>query len=154
MVRHDVPCLNSKRYAEAMCYYQSGFYFSCRESCTLSSISFSGTIIDALFSLIDNAIHGRNINDFANYPVVQAINAGLEQNPSLMPSGNGNYQAYYNIYADEYNHDHHKGFEVTGKRILDNIDEFIIKSIYILLIKKVLIIKLVIFNGLLLFDTT
>lgn len=106
MVRHDVPCLNSKRYAEAMCYYQSGFYFSCRESCTLSSISFSGTIIDALFSLIDNAIHGRNINDFENYPVVQAINAGLEQNPSLMPSGNGNYQAYYNIYADEYNHDH------------------------------------------------
>lgn len=42
--------------------------------------------------------------------------------------------AYYNMIGgrdktewskDEYNHDHHKGFEVTGKRILDNIDEFI-----------------------------
>lgn len=42
--------------------------------------------------------------------------------------------AYYNMLGgrdktewskDEYNHDHHKGFEVTGKRILKNIDEFI-----------------------------
>lgn len=42
--------------------------------------------------------------------------------------------AYYNTLGgrdktewskDEYDHDHHKGFEVTGKRILKNIDEFI-----------------------------
>lgn len=42
--------------------------------------------------------------------------------------------AYYNTLGgrdktewskDEYNHDHHKGFEVTGQRILKNIDEFI-----------------------------
>ena len=85
-----------------MCYYQHGLYFSCKKSCNLSSISFSGTVIDVLFNLIGNAINGYDIHDFANYNVAVAIFAGLEKDSTKVPSG---YMNYYNIYSNDYNHD-------------------------------------------------
>lgn len=105
LVKKDVPCLHSKKYAESVCSLQTGLYIGCKESCTLSSISFSGTIMDAFFSLIDNAIHGKDFDKLENYPVAVAIIAGKDGKPENMPSEK-KYQAYYNIYADDYSHTH------------------------------------------------
>jgi len=104
LVKKDVPCLHSKKYAESVCSLQTGLYIGCKESCTLSSISFSGTIANMFFSLIDNAIRGNGLGDFSTYPIVVAIDAGRNREPAKVPSG-GIYQAYYNIYSDEYNHE-------------------------------------------------
>ena len=98
LVDKNLPCYSDRGFAKSVCYSQSGLYISCRKKCTLSSISFSGTVIDVLFNLISNAINGKNIHDFANYDVVVAIMTGLENVPFK-------YMDYYNIYSYSYNHD-------------------------------------------------
>jgi len=98
----NLPYYSDKGFAKSVCYSQSVLYISCRKKCTLSSISFSGTVIDVLFNLISNAINGKDIHDFANYDVVVAIMAGLEKKPEKVPF---KYMDYYNIYSNGYNHD-------------------------------------------------
>ena len=99
---NNLPCYAEKGFAKNMCYYQQGLYSSCKKNCNLSSISFSGTVIDVLFDLIGNAINGKDIHNFANYNVAVAIFAGLEKDLTKVPSG---YMNYYNIYSNDYNHD-------------------------------------------------
>jgi hypothetical protein len=98
---HNLPCYSERTFAQSCCYCQNGIFLTCKKSCTASSISFSGTTIDVLFNLIDNAINGKDIRKFSNYKVVLAINAGLKQRADLVPEG---YSEYYNIYSNEYNH--------------------------------------------------
>ena len=103
LVDKNIPCYEEKGFAKATCYYQHGIYMSCKKTCNLSSISFTGTVIDALFDLISNAINGRNIHDFANYKVAVAIYAGLYRRPQNVPAG---YMDYYNIFSNDYNHNY------------------------------------------------
>lgn len=93
----NLTCYKEKAFAQETCYCQSGNYFSCRRKCSLSSISFSGTVIDALFDLIENALTGKKIDELANYKVAVAINAGLKNNVDNVPKG---YEQYYNIYSN------------------------------------------------------
>lgn len=96
-----LPCYNEKTFAQETCYCQSGNYFSCKRKCSLGSISFSGTVIDVLFELIDNALNKKNIDELENCKVVRAIEAGLDGKTDKVPDG---YEEYYKIYSSEYNH--------------------------------------------------
>ncbi len=99
----NLSCYSEQKYAQLRCYYQNGFILTCKKKCSLSSVSVGSTIIDALFDVIDQVLKGTNINELAELKVVQAIHAGLKRNKDALPSG---YDEYYNIYANDYNHNY------------------------------------------------
>lgn len=101
LVENDVPCFSDKSFAKAVCYYQDGYSMTCTKSCTLCSLNIGGAIIDVFFNLIDKAIKGEKIQEFAEYKVSKAIFSGLEKKRANVPDG---YMNYYLIYANEYNH--------------------------------------------------
>ncbi len=101
LVDKNVQCYEEKKFAESICYYQEGFIRTCKNKCSLSSINFTSTVVDALFNLIDIIIKKDKINDFNNYDVVKAIRAGLDRSTNDVPSG---YEDYYEIYSNDYNH--------------------------------------------------
>lgn len=73
---------------------------------------------------IENAINGRDVNDFANYPVAVAIFAGLEKNPNKIPSDD-KYRDYYDIYSNDYNHDFIRYFDETIGYLLSLVNRFL-----------------------------
>lgn len=101
MADHNVPCYSERTYSKSTCYYQSGTYRSCTKTCTLGAINFGATAVGVLFDLIDKAIKGKDVNDFANYGITLAIYGGLAKNPENVPP---QYMDYYNIYSSDYNH--------------------------------------------------
>ncbi len=101
LVDKNVPCYNEKKYADSICYYQEGFIRTCKDKCTLSSISFTNAVVDALFNLIDIIIKKDEIDDFSDCDVVKSIYAGLKRQIDNVPSG---YEDYFNIYSNDYNH--------------------------------------------------
>ena len=101
LVSHSISCYEEKAYAQNICYYQSGLFFTCKRKCALDSISFSGTVFDTLMDLIENAIDKNDIEDLENYDAAKSIFAGIERKPENMVKG---YENYYNICASDYSH--------------------------------------------------
>lgn len=99
LVNNTVPCYAQKTYADSICSTQQGLFRSCDYSCTLKSLSISGTIFDALMSYVKNALHGNK--ELTSLPVADAVLAGLKRDKTDLPD---NYDDYYAVYSNAYNH--------------------------------------------------
>lgn len=94
-----MPCYQDKQYANDSCYVQTGFIITCKRACPLSSINFGNTVAKFLFELIDRAIKN-DVDDFKEYKVVKAIEAGLNKDIY----NDTECIEYYKIYSNSYNH--------------------------------------------------
>lgn len=101
----NLGCYSDKDYLKSPCYFQQGFYLSCKKSCSLSSFDLDATLlslgIEALKNYIEGLISGNkysfNLDDF---DIVKDIFNGVSGDPISNPKN----QNYYNVYNSDYSH--------------------------------------------------
>lgn len=101
----NLGCYNNKEFLKSPCYFQQGFYMSCKRGCSLSSFNLNNTLlllgIDALKKTIDGWIkdtkYDFRLNDF---DIIQDIYNGVSGDPI----SNTKNQNYYNVYKSDYSH--------------------------------------------------
>lgn len=103
LVDKKVPCYAEKEYAKDSCYTQTGFIFSCKRSCPMSSENALFTVLDIAMKQLSNAINGGDFDDFSNNGVLLAVYAGLNRDSSFVPADERQ-KNLYKIFASDYNH--------------------------------------------------
>lgn len=101
----NLECYDSKDYLKSPCYFQQGFYFSCKRACCLTSFNLTSTLlslgISAVKKLIDSWVDGTKFDfNLEEFDIVNDIFNGVNGNPISNPDN----QKYYNVYRSDYSH--------------------------------------------------
>lgn len=101
----NLGCYNDKGFMESPCYYQSGFYLSCKKTCCLSSFDLNLSLlkigIQALGDLISSWVKGTEFKfNLDDYDIIKDIYNGVNGDPISNP----NNKNFYNVYKSEYSH--------------------------------------------------